>query len=317
MPTSDDPHVIVSFDMVDDAGVYELDDGTMLVQTVDFFTPIVDDPYTFGRVAAVNALSDVYAIGGVPKTALNIVCFPVKTLDLAILGAILRGGAEVLARAGVALLGGHTIEDAEPKYGLSVTGIVEAEEMVTSAGVRPGDKLVLTKPLGSGVITTAMRTDQAPEGAGERVIAMMLELNRSASEAMCAVGVDACTDITGFGLLGHAHEMALVSGVGLRFFMNAIPLISGARECAEQGSVPGGSEANRLYVMPYLKIGEGISEIDVVLLADAQTSGGLLIAVPPEREQDLLDELRARDVHAAVTIGEVVEGRVGEMELVA
>lgn len=316
VPRTDDPGAIVDFEMLDDAGIYELADGTVLVQTVDFFTPVVDDPYTFGRVAAVNSLSDIYAMGGVPKTALNIVCFPVKEIDLAVLAAILKGGAQVLAGAGVALLGGHTVEDSEPKYGLAVTGTVEKGKVVTSAGARPGDLLVLTKPLGSGVITTAMRADTAPEGVVELAIATMLELNRDAAEAMQAVGVHACTDITGFGLLGHAHEMAIASGVALRFVVGDVPLIPGARECAEQGSIPGGTGANRLYVMPFLEVGDGVSETEVILLADAQTSGGLLIAVAPEREQDLVDELKGRGVAAAVRIGEVVEGRAGAMELV-
>jgi selenide,water dikinase len=316
VPRSHNPGAIVDFDMLDDAGIYELADGMLLVQTVDFFTPVVDDPYTFGRVAAVNSLSDIYAMGGVPKTALNIVCFPVKEIDLAVLGAILKGGAEVLARADVALLGGHTVEDSEPKYGLAVTGTVEKGKVVMSAGARPGDRLVLTKPLGSGVITTAMREDSAPKGAGELAIATMLELNRPGAEAMQAVGVHACTDITGFGLLGHAHEMAIASGVALRIVIGDVPLIPGARECAEQGSIPGGSEANQLYVTPFLEVGEGVSETDVILLADAQTSGGLLIAVAPEREQDLLDELKARGAAVAVRIGEVVEGSAGGMELV-
>lgn len=301
-----DPRVLVSGSTMDDAGVYQLSEELALVQTVDFFTPMVDDPYLFGQIAAANALSDVYAMGGKPVTALNITGFPINTMDLGILTEILRGGAEKLKEAETLLLGGHTVEDQEPKYGLSVTGLVHPQRILLNRGGKPGDKLILTKPLGVGIITTALKGELADKKAMDEAISSMLTLNKGAAEACLEVGVNACTDVTGFGLLGHLYEM-LTPEIGFELDMTKVPLLFGAKEYASLGLVPGGAKRNLAYLKPFLEWEEGITEIDLDLLTDPQTSGGLLIAVSPQKVEKLLQSLSQWGVSAGQVIGEVKE----------
>lgn len=269
-------------EFADDAVVVEVAPGLALVQTVDFFTPVVDDPYRYGRVAAANSLSDVYAMGGRPVTAMNIVCFPTRKLGHEILGRLLEGGLEKVREAGAVLAGGHTVEDAEPKYGLAVTGLVDPARMVTKGGARPGDVLVLTKPLGTGVLTTAHKNGDLPEEDLERVLEVMEALNATAAEAMVAAGARGGTDVTGYGFLGHGLELCRASGVAMEIEASRVPLLPGAVEAWRRGHVPGGSKANLRFVQPCLEVEPGVPEEIVALLADAQTSGGLLVALAEE-----------------------------------
>ncbi len=289
----------------DDAAVYRLGPAEAVVQTVDFFTPVVDDPYWFGRIAAANAFSDIWAMGARPIFALNLVGFPVKALPLEVLGEILRGGAEAAARAGAPILGGHSIDDPEPKYGLAVTGLVHPDRILRNVGARPGDQLLLTKPIGTGILTTAIKRGVLPREQIERVTAVMAELNRAAGEVFAASGaVHALTDVTGFGLLGHGWEMAEGSGVVLRFRADAVPVLEGARDLAARGVVPGGSAANLEWVRPHVRFGAGVDEVARQVLADAQTNGGLLAAVEPARAPELLGRLQEVGVRSA-HVGEV------------
>ncbi len=298
--------VLVGYGNADDAGVYLLREDLALVQTVDFFPPIVDDPYDFGRIAAANALSDVYAMGGKPLTALNIVAFP-EDLDLAILAQILEGGSAVARDAGVAIVGGHTIKDAEPKYGMAVTGVVDPQRVVTNAGALPGDVLVLTKPLGTGILTTALRRNAiAPSDLAEAV-GWMTTLNEAAAAAMLAAGAHAATDITGFGLLGHGESMARASRVRFLFNSKAVPLMAQVLELIGDGIVPGGTRHNAETHAAFTDFAPEVDENVRLALSDAQTSGGLLIAVARERLPLLLGELNDRSTMAAV-VGEVREG---------
>jgi selenide,water dikinase len=283
-----------------------MDDETALVQTVDFFPPIVDDPYAFGQIAVSNALSDVYAMGGRPLTALNIVGFP-AALPKQILGEILSGGSHKAQEAGVLIVGGHTVDDEEPKYGLSVTGVVKPGSQVTNAGAIPGDVLVLTKPLGTGVITTAGKQGVAPKDVLEAAVEIMSDLNRAASEAMTGVGVHACVDVTGFGLLGHLRGMTEASGVGAEIEFGSIPFIAGAEELARDGVAPGGTHRNLSSVEPDVVWADSIDDIQKVLLADAQTSGGLLIAVAPNKLDDLLGALADNCVSTRAVVGRITE----------
>ncbi len=267
--------------------MYQLANDLALVQTVDFFTPIVDDPYWFGRIAAANALSDVYAMGGTPLTAMNIVCFPEKTLGLEVLDRILRGGLDAVMEAGATLVGGHTVSDPEPKYGLAVTGTVDPAAIVTNAGARPGDLLVLTKPVGTGVLCTAHKRGILPGERLEQVTRVMAALNRAASVAMRDLGVKGATDVTGFGLLGHTLELARASRVTLEIHADKVPLLADALELADRGVIPGGTKKNRAHVLPHASVSPGISEALLNVLCDAQTSGGLLMAVPLARQHDL------------------------------
>ena len=296
----------------DDAGVYKISDEVALIQTIDFFTPIVDDPYWFGQIAAANALSDVYAMGGRPLTAMNVVCFPIKEMPLTILQEILRGGLDKIKEAGVVLVGGHSVEDPELKYGLSVTGLVHPERVVKNRGARPGDRLVLTKPLGTGIINTAIKAGLAEGETVERVTRTMAALNRGASEAMQEVGVSACTDITGFGLLGHACEMIEGTEVGMVIYASKVPYFPEAEEFAKMGLVPGGTHRNREYRSQMVEISSQIPPPVVDVLFDAQTSGGLLIAVPSFKVETLLEGLRERGVEAAL-IGEVTQEHPGRI----
>ncbi len=290
----------------DDAGVYRIAPDLALVQTVDVFTPIVDDPYWFGAIAAANALSDVYAMGGTPRMALNIAGFPRAKLSLDILGEILRGGADKCAEAGVAVIGGHTIDDPEPKFGLAVTGFVHPDRVVTNASARPGDRLILTKPLGMGVITTGIKQERTSKGTIDEAIRLMATLNKAAAQAMTEVGVSAATDITGFGLLGHLHEMTRAAGVRASIQLSRVPILEEAWGLARQGAVPAGTERNRASLQQAV-IWKGVDEDAQILLCDAQTSGGLLIAVPAARLDRLLRSLRTDDVPVAAVVG-VIDG---------
>jgi selenide,water dikinase len=304
---SDDPHVLVGHETGDDAAVYRLSADEAIVETVDFFTPVVDDPYWFGRIAGANALSDVWAMGGRPLFALNLVGWPVGRVPMELLAEVLRGGAEAAAEAGIPVLGGHSIDSPEPTYGMAVTGRVHPDRVLRNVGARPGDRLLLTKPLGTGVLTTAIKRGLLPPDLVERVTRQMAELNRAAGEALAAGGaVHALTDVTGFGLLGHAWEMARGSGVALRLEAAAVPLLEGAVELALADVVPGGSKANLRWVLPHLSVAEGVG-VPPILLADAQTNGGLLAAVPAGRAAEVGEALAAAGVTAA-WIGEVLPG---------
>jgi selenide, water dikinase len=305
LPLIDDPHVIRGMASLDDAGVYKLTDDLALIQTVDFFTPIVDDPYTFGQIAAANALSDVYAMGGKPLTAMNLVCFPTKTLDISILNGILKGGLDKMREAGVALVGGHSVDDKELKYGLSVTGIVHPDRLVTNAGAKAGDKLILTKPLGTGIIGTALKAGLADEKTVEKFTKCMTTLNDRASELMQEFGAHACTDITGFGLLGHASEMAENSQIGIRMYLASIPYFPEVLEFARQGLCPGGLYRNKEFYSSRVEFAPEVPEDMVQVLFDAQTSGGLLISLPPEQAELVLQRLHESGAQHAAIVGEV------------
>jgi selenide,water dikinase len=309
VPKTLDPRVLVGTETADDAGVYKLDERIALVQTVDFFTPVVDDPYTFGQIAAANALSDVYAMGGTPVTALNIVGFPFCSLPGEILAQILAGGQAKAVEAGVAIIGGHTIQDKEPKYGLAVTGVISPEAIYTNAQAQIGDYLVLTKSIGTGVVNTAEKAGMATEEAMTEAITNMTMLNLHAAQAMCDVGCHSCTDITGFGLIGHTYEMAAGSKVAIELYAHAIPIITGALDFASMGLVPGGAYANRTALQEYVAWEKHIPQELQDLLYDPQTSGGLLIAVGPEKLDLLLAALRDKNVLSAAVVGRVVPFR--------
>jgi selenide,water dikinase len=303
LPKGTDPAVLVGPDRSDDAAVYRLSADLAIVSTVDFFTPIADDPFDFGAISAANSLSDVYAMGGRPLFALSVVAFPSRRLPLSVLERILAGAAEVAREAGIEIVGGHTVDDTEPKFGLAVTGVVPPDRVVTNAGARPGDALVLTKPIGTGILATAVKRGLASSDAERRLVAVMRTLNRAAAEAMLETGVSACTDVTGFGLLGHLRELAAASEVDVEVDFSAVPLLPGARDLAAADCVPGGSLENLEHVAPHVDFAPGLSHVDRILLADAQTSGGLLIALPEERCEALLSALRDRGVADARRIG--------------
>jgi selenide,water dikinase len=304
----EDPAVLVDASTGDDAAVYQIADDRALVATTDFFTPIVDDPYDFGRIAAANALSDVYAMGARPLFALNLVAFPRNLLDRNILPEILRGGSEVALHAGIAIIGGHSIEDPEPKYGLCVIGEVDPRSIMRNSNARPGDLLVLTKPIGTGVIATALKKDAASREVIGEAVRSMVTLNRPAAEAMLRVGANAATDVTGFGLLGHLYAMLHASGVNARIRAGLVPLLPGARELANAGHIAGGTRRNLDDAQERVTFRDDISAHDRLLLCDAQTSGGLLISVPSERADDLVRALRDADTPAAAIIGDVRAG---------
>ncbi len=274
-----DENVIIGLESADDAGVYRVSDDVALIQTVDFFTPIVDDPYWFGQIAAANALSDVYAMGGVPKTAMNLVAFPANTMDLSILRKIIQGGVDKLKEAGVALIGGHSIEDKEMKYGLSVTGVIHPEQVLVKSKLRPGDKLVLTKPIGTGIVNTAIKADMVSEKLSAEMNLLMAMLNQNAAKIMAGYDVSACTDVTGFGLLGHLAEMVIGSGCSVRIFSEQVPVIPEAKEFAAMGFIPTGAYKNRDFRQQMISFDETVSRVLQDVLFDPQTSGGLLISV--------------------------------------
>lgn len=305
--------MIAGFEHGEDAGVYRISDDLALIQTVDFFTPVVDDPYTFGQVAAVNALSDVYAMGGRPLTCLNIVCFPTKQMGIEVLQKILEGGLSKIHEAGAVLVGGHSVDDEELKYGLSVTGLVDPGHLVTNGGAKPRDLLILTKPLGTGVIATALKGEMASATAVARMTESMTTLNKRPSEIMQEVGVNACTDVTGFGLVGHALEMARASETGIIIRGAQVPLLEEAMNYASMGLVPGGTGANRDFASCGVEIDGDLSPFLLDILYDPQTSGGLLIALPPEKADKFVENLHAEGWTAAAIVGEVVEKPKGRL----
>ncbi len=303
----------MGIERAEDAGVYKLRDDLAIVQTLDFFTPIVDDPYTFGQVAVANALSDVYAMGGKPLTAMNIVCFPVKTMDISILHDILVGGLDKMREAEVTLVGGHSVEDSELKYGLSVNGVIHPDRVLTNIGARVGDKLILTKPLGTGIINTAIKAGMADEEAIAKSIRCMIALNRKASELMMEVEVHACTDVTGFGFLGHACEMIEGSDVSMVVYSSTIPFLSEAKGFAQMGLLPGGLHRNREFRISMVEIGQDVPEYLADILFDPQTSGGLLIAVPSSEADTLLHKMHEEGIEEAAIVGEIVEEPRGKI----
>jgi selenide,water dikinase len=305
----------VGIERAEDAGVYKLTDDLAIVQTVDFFTPIVDDAYQFGQIAAANALSDVYAMGGQPLTALNIVCFPQKAMDISVLQDVLRGGLDKIHEAGVILIGGHTVEDPELKYGLAVTGTIHPDKVVQNCTAQAGDSLILTKPLGTGIISTAIKAGKADVEAIETVTKSMSGLNRAASELMVAVGANACTDITGFGLLGHAAEMVEGAEVGIVIDSKAVPYFPATKELAEMGMIPGGLHRNRDFRKKMVVIDKNVPQFLQDILYDPQTSGGLLIAVPEKKGRVLLQKLHEKGVSDAVIIGDVVAESKGRIKV--
>jgi selenide, water dikinase len=310
IPPVTDPNILVGLATADDAAVYRLTDDLAVVLTVDYFTPIVDDAYDFGRIAATNALSDIYAMGARPLIALNLVGFPSKTQPISILEDILRGGADQAGKAGVNIVGGHSIDDPEPKYGLVVLGTVHPERVMSNSGARIGDRLFLTKPIGTGIISTAIKVGECPPEVEQAAIGLMTTLNREAAEAMIAAGANACTDVTGFGLLGHLHELIEASGVGARINASAVPIIPGVRELLAEDMVPGGTERNLDYLETCSAVQweKGITEEDKLLLSDAQTAGGLLISIPAEHADRLRGLLEQAQTPAVAEVGEIVEG---------
>jgi selenide, water dikinase len=301
-----DPNVLVGFDHADDAGVYQLGPGTALVQTVDFFTPVVDDPYTFGQIAATNALSDIYAMGGRPLTSLAMVCFPEKG-DLEILERILAGGLSKMMEAGCTIIGGHSIRDEEIKFGYAVTGLIDPGKVLTNGGAQAGDRLLFTKALGTGVISTAIKKGEAEPAWVEAAIGSMTTLNKGVAEVVSSAGyeVHGMTDVTGFGLIGHAREMALASDISLRLCAGRVPLLPGALECVRAGYIPGGLKANREFAECMVGYEDGIADEIKTMFFDPQTAGGLLISVAAESAAPLVSALREAGV-PAVEIGEVL-----------
>ena len=306
-----DAAVLVDSSTADDAAVYQIADDRALVATTDFFTPIVDDPFDFGRIAAANALSDVYAMGARPLFALNLVAFPRKLLDSGILGEILRGGSEIALQAGIAIIGGHSIDDAEPKYGLCVIGEVDPRSMIRNADAQPGDLLILTKPIGTGVVSTALKKDQAPADVIRAAVDSMTTLNRTAAEAMLRVGAHAATDVTGFGLIGHLSGMLHASGAAARIRAELVPTLPGARALADAGHIAGGTRRNHEDAKRTVSWAPELSLTDQLLLCDAQTSGGLLIAIAPDRAPALEARLRESGLfYANVGVMTADSGRI-------
>jgi selenide,water dikinase len=290
----------------EDAGVYRLREDLAIIQTVDFFTPIVDDPYTFGQIAVTNALSDIYAMGGRPLTAMNIVCFPIRTMDVKILREILRGGLDKMREAGVLLIGGHSVEDNETKYGLSVTGVIHPDKILFNNGAKPGDHLILTKPLGTGIVSTALKGGLADAALVARSVVCMTTLNRKAAELMAEMTeIHACTDVTGFGFLGHALEMAEGSGAGMRIDAATVPFFPEIRSFVEEEIVPGGLIRNRKFRENQLDVGPDCPDWLIDILFDPQTAGGLLIALPPDAASSLLRRMHTAGIDEAAIVGEV------------
>ena len=308
------PDLLVGTEHGDDAAVYRLDDKTAIIVTVDFFTPITDDPYEFGLVAAANSLSDVYAMGGKPLVALNVVGFPAE-LAVEMLGDVLKGGYDKATEAGCLIVGGHTVDDKEPKYGLSVVGLIEPGKEVSNSNAKPGDALVLTKPIGTGIITTGCKQGITPDAILKQAVDTMAELNKWASEAMMKVGVNSCTDITGFGLIGHLKGMVRGSNAGARIRVADVPTLPGVWDLLEQGTVPGGTFRNMSSVEDTVDWDASLTEQQRLLMCDAQTSGGLLISVPKSKLYQLLSELDASGVRTKAVVGEITAGNPGRISV--
>lgn len=311
----DDPNLLVGLETADDAGVYKINDETALVQTLDFFTPIVDDAYMFGQIGAANALSNVYAMGGKPLTVMNIVAFPINTLDKSILADILAGASDKVKESGATLVGGHSIDDQEPKFGLSVTGTIHPDRIRSNAGAKPGDRLILTKPIGVGILTTAIKQGILEKEDLDEVMNVMATLNKTAAEVMEKYTVNACTDVTGFGLLGHTMEIAKGGNVGVTVTNQDVPVLKRAKELAEQNVIPGGTRKNRQWLADDIDYADNISEIDQLILCDAVTSGGLLISVPESEAEALQQELLENHVQSAI-IGNVSSDNAGRIQVV-
>jgi selenide,water dikinase len=294
--------------------VYKISDDLALVQTLDFFTPTVDDPFIFGQIAAVNAINDIYAMGGRPLTAMNIVCFPIQTMDKDVLKNVLAGGLDKMREAGVLLVGGHSVEDAELKYGLSVTGTIHPQRVLFNRGARPGDKLILTKPLGTGIISTALKAAEADDALVARAVGVMTGLNNKAAEIMLAAGdIHSCTDITGFGFLGHALETVAASDVGLRIDSAAVPIIEGVRELAETGYVPGGLYRNRNYFIDRIEKAASCPHWVLDICFDPQTAGGLFFSLPAAKAHATLEAMHKAGIDAAAVVGEATSGHPGKV----
>lgn len=294
--------------------MYKISDDLALVQTVDFFTPTVDDPYTFGQIAATNALNDVYAMGGKPVTAMNIVCFPIKTMDKSVLREVLRGGLDKMREAGVLLMGGHSVEDNEIKYGLSVTGTIHPDKILLNRGAKPGDQVILTKPLGTGIISTALKADAVSDALLQKAIACMTQLNKKAAELMLAAGdIHSCTDITGFGFLGHACETIEGSDVGLRIFSAAIPILEGVRDLAETGYIPGGLYRNRNFRIAQVEKAASCPDWIFDVCFDPQTAGGLFFSLPAAKAQALVETMRQAGIADTAIVGDVTSEHPGKI----
>ena len=310
LPVSDDPNVLVGLKNPDDAAIYRIDDQTAIVQTVDFFTPVVDDPYDFGAVAAANALSDIYAMGGKPLFALSIVGFPEKLLPHEVLQQILRGATDKVSEAGISIIGGHTIEDTEPKFGLVVTGSIDPGKILTNSSAKPGDAIILTKPVGTGILSTGIKRGLVDRETEKRMIAVMTQLNDKAAEVMTAFPVSACTDVTGFGLLGHLKELILGSHTGAEIDHKKVPVLPMTWELAAMNMIPGGTRSNLKFVEDTVDWDEGIPELAKVILADAQTSGGLLITLPAKEADKFIEQCRLAGISDAVVIGSITKGKM-------
>jgi selenide,water dikinase len=314
LPLIQDPNLLTGFEHADDAGVYKLSADLALVQTVDFFTPTVDDPFTFGQIAATNALNDVYAMGGKPLTAMNIVCFPIKTMDKSVLREVLRGGLHKMREAGVLLIGGHSVEDNEIKYGLSVTGVIHPDKVLFNRGAKAGDSLILTKPLGTGIISTAIKAEEASSEMVTKAISCMTQLNKKTSEMMIAAGdIHACTDITGFGFLGHACEMIEGSGVGMNINSAAVPVFTGLQELVETGFVPGGLYRNKNFRISQIETADTCPAWLLDVFFDPQTAGGLFFSLPRKQAQNLVEKMRRYGIGDAAVVGEVVADHPGKI----
>lgn len=314
LPPVTDPNLIVGTNTSDDAAVYRLNNELAMIQTVDFFTPVVDDPYLFGQIAAANSLSDVYAMGGKPILALNIVCFP-SCLPPEMLGEILRGGAQKVAEAGAIIAGGHTIQDDVPKYGLAVTGLVHPQKVLTNAGSSPGDLLILTKPLGTGIINTAAKGELASAETLRAAVDNMLELNNKATVVMLRHNVNSCTDITGFGFLGHAAEMARASNVSFEIWVDRIPVLPGVKDMAAMGMIPAGAYANRDFLSGEIDLPVKLGPVTTAILFDPQTSGGLFISIPASTARQALREMQQEGIRAEI-VGQVVHKEADLIKLV-
>jgi len=314
LPLIHDPNLLSGFEHAEDAGVYKISPDMALVQTVDFFTPTVDDPFTFGQIAATNALNDIYAMGAKPLTAMNIVCFPIKTMDISVLREVLRGGLDKMREAGVLLIGGHSVEDNEIKYGLSVTGVVHPDKVLYNRGAKVGDKLVLTKPLGTGIISTAIKAREASDEQMNQAINSMISLNKKVSEMMITAGdIHSCTDITGFGLLGHACEMIESSDVGMKIDSAAVPVFEGVRELLETGFVPGGLYRNKDFRLNQVVKEKTCPDWLFDVLFDPQTAGGLFFSLPGNKAQKIVKKMHAAGITAAAVVGEIVQNHPGKI----
>ncbi len=315
LPKTDDPRVLVSADTCDDAGVFKVSDDLALVQSVDIFTPSVDDPYTFGQIAAANSVSDIYAMGGTPLTALSIIGFPIETMSHRIMNQILRGGVDKMEEAGVSIVGGHSIKDNEIKFGFAVTGTIHPEKIITNDKAQPGDILVLTKPLGTGVIGFANQIGKASAESLNTISRSMAELNKIPAEVMVDMGVKTATDVTGFGLLGHLSEIAAQSRVTVEIFVDRVPFFDGVFDYIRQGMISGAIERNKEFASLYVTTSSGVSEERETVLYDPQTSGGLLIAINPNDAKELIERLKKKGIDFTTVIGKVVSKSEGQIIL--